>query len=271
MNNKGITLISLVIYIAIIFVVLATLMRITTYFSRNIRDSADVSFETEFNKLNLYLIDETESVGNIIVEITNGTQVIFSSGNKYTYNAEDKKVYLNDNIKICQNIDNCLFEQKVAENGKNVLALTIKINGIEKNVNYVITTQGKSGLQLPYEYQQVEYIESTGTQYIDTGINGGNSMAFYIKLNTLGGSAVNYEQYFAGDLHPKGVKLYCSTNSSDIAIQSGSSGDTKADSQNDANIHTIKFTTDGTAIVDDMIVDVQITNDRMGRTYILCV
>ena len=136
--NKGITLISLVIYIAVVFVVLAALMRITTYFSSNIRDAADVSFETEFNKLNLYLLDETKRTGNVILEITNGTQIIFFNGNKYTYNAEEQKVYLNDNIKICENVDNCLFEQKVAENGKSVLALTIAINGIEKETNYVM-------------------------------------------------------------------------------------------------------------------------------------
>ena len=55
-NNKGITLTSLVIYIALIFVVVATLMRITIHFRGNMADAADVSFETEFNKLNLYLL-----------------------------------------------------------------------------------------------------------------------------------------------------------------------------------------------------------------------
>ena len=37
-SNKGITLISLVIYIAIVFVVLAAIMRVTTYFKNNIKD-----------------------------------------------------------------------------------------------------------------------------------------------------------------------------------------------------------------------------------------
>ena len=36
-SNKGITLISLVIYIAIVFVVLAAIMRVTTYFKNNIK------------------------------------------------------------------------------------------------------------------------------------------------------------------------------------------------------------------------------------------
>lgn len=36
---------------------------------------------------------------------------------------------------------------------------------------------------LPYEYQQVEYIESTGTQYIDTGAIPNNTVGFKIKLS----------------------------------------------------------------------------------------
>ena len=38
-NNKGITLTSLVIYIAIIFVVIAALTRVTTYFSNNMKEA----------------------------------------------------------------------------------------------------------------------------------------------------------------------------------------------------------------------------------------
>ena len=164
-SNRGITLISLVIYMAVVFVVLAALMRITTYFSRNIRDSADVSFETEFNKLNLYLLDESKKTGNAILEITNGTQVTFSNGNKYTYNAEDKKVYLNDNIKICENIDNCLFEQKVAENGKKILTLTITINEITKTTEYVMA-KGTEGTD---EVNMTDYLW------------GGSLASYYLK------------------------------------------------------------------------------------------
>lgn len=169
-KNKGITLTSLVIYIALIFVILAILMRITTYFNENIREMADVSFETEFNKLNIYLLDESKKSKNGIQEITeDGTQITFSNGNKYTYNVENKTIYLKNTIKICENIEKCLFEQKIADNGKDILVLTIKIGDIEKTVNYTIKNTIQNESVLPAEYQEVEYIESTGTQYIDTG------------------------------------------------------------------------------------------------------
>lgn len=185
-NDKGITLTSLVIYIALIFVVLAILMRITTYFNENIREMADVSFETEFNKLNIYLLDESKKSNNGIQEITeDGAQITFSNGNKYNYNAENKTIYLNNNIKICENIETCLFEQKIADNGKDILSLTIKIDDIEKTVNYVIAEKTQNNVSLPIEYQQVEYIESTGTQYINTRFIPNSNTSIEMKVANL--------------------------------------------------------------------------------------
>ena len=139
-NNKGITLVSLVIYIAVVIVVAAAVIRITTYFKNSMTDVADVSFETEFQKINLYLLDESKTVGNGIDEITSDTEIIFTKGNKYQYNSSDKAIYLNDTIKVCENVESCIFSQKTAENGKSVIVLEIKINGTAKTVEYVITS-----------------------------------------------------------------------------------------------------------------------------------
>lgn len=51
---------------------------------------------------------------------------------------------------------------------------------------------------LPSEYQQVEYIQSNGNQYIDTGISGNANGEYEIGFNPLGTIAHSYEQYFAG-------------------------------------------------------------------------
>ena len=39
----------------------------------------------------------------------------------------------------------------------------------------------KKSSRLPSEYQEVEYIESTGTQYIDTGLTPNGNYSFDIK------------------------------------------------------------------------------------------
>ncbi len=51
---------------------------------------------------------------------------------------------------------------------------------------------------LPEGYTQVEYIQSSGTQYINTGVVGGTDASYEIKFNMMNALAVSYEQYFAG-------------------------------------------------------------------------
>lgn len=160
-NNKGITLVSLVIYIAVVMVVTAAVIRITTYFRNNMADVADVSFETEFQKINLYLLDESKTIGNEIDEIIGGTKIIFTNGNKYEYNSSDKTIYLNDNIKVCEDIESCTFSQKTAENGKSVLELTIRISGTEKTAKYVIENQKSEYIINELDYTWNEIVENT--------------------------------------------------------------------------------------------------------------
>lgn len=47
-------------------------------------------------------------------------------------------------------------------------------------------------------YTLLNYIESSGAQYIDTGISGGSSAAYEIVFDPLAGWVNAYEQYFAG-------------------------------------------------------------------------
>lgn len=136
-NNRGITLTSIIVYIAIVIVVEAAVIRITTYFKNNMNDVADVSFETEFQKINLYLLEESKIVGNEIEEVE-GTKIIFSNGNKYEYKTSEKSIYLNDVIKICENVESCAFNQKIADNGKSVIVMTVQINETTRTVEYVI-------------------------------------------------------------------------------------------------------------------------------------
>lgn len=51
-------------------------------------------------------------------------------------------------------------------------------------VDYKIYGKGEKYIELPSEYQQVEYIESTGTQYIDTGFIATNNTRTRIKFRT---------------------------------------------------------------------------------------
>lgn len=60
--------------------------------------------------------------------------------------------------------------------------------------------------EIPAKYQRLEYVESTGTQYIDTGISGGTNAEYEIKFNPLT-LFKKYETYFGGDKTPPVPKI----------------------------------------------------------------
>lgn len=76
----------------------------------------------------------------------------------------------NENIDKIYKNNELIFEQGFTREQTGVPPITTTYQAIGKNLKdykiYGNSVQGK----LPSEYQQVEYIESTGTQYIDTGI-----------------------------------------------------------------------------------------------------
>ena len=75
---------------------------------------------------------------------------------------------------------------------------------------------------LPKQYQQVEYIQSTGTQYINTGVYGTELTNFDLEFQF---TTINtaWQQLFAGDLNSGySPKLYTQSNYlSQLAIYSG--------------------------------------------------
>lgn len=83
---------------------------------------------------------------------------------------------------------------------------TMTINAISYYAYYQPVTPEPEPI-LPEGYTQLEYIESSGTQYIDTGVSGGNSAAYEIVMNPLTAS-LSYEQYFAGDKNPVTPKIF---------------------------------------------------------------
>lgn len=77
---------------------------------------------------------------------------------------------------------------------------------------------------LPSAYQQVEYIESSGTQYIDTGIAIGTTWAFNIRLSIIDSGAYKILTQGNYGLRTSGKNLinYCSSNRYAASINYGS-------------------------------------------------
>ncbi len=100
--------------------------------------------------------------------------------------------------------------------------------------------------ELPAEYTQLQYIESTGTQYIDTGVSGGTNAAYEIQLNTLGTKASTFEHYFAGEKDNDTPKLYANALGTIAQIKDVTGVSCFG---NTYSIHTVSYNLDGTGNV----------------------
>ncbi len=146
-SQKGITLTSLVIYIVLLFVIVGMLATVTASFRSNIKEiNKEGTKNTEIDKFNIYFLKEVKKQGNEIDKISDN-EILFTMGNKYTFK-DDNSIYLNDNIKIAENIEKCSFSNNLV-NGKTVVVVTIKAkNSEEKEIEYVLNNESYSS---PYE------------------------------------------------------------------------------------------------------------------------
>lgn len=176
-SQRGITLTSLVLYIMLVLIVLGILSVITASFQSNLKEvNKEGTKNSEVDSFNMYFLQEVKKQGNKINTISEN-EILFTTGNKFSF--RENVIYLNDNIKIAENIENCAFSDSL-ENGKTVITVIIKAKDAkERSIEYVLNSDEISSnyedennyisrreIHLPNGYKQVKYLESTGTQYI---------------------------------------------------------------------------------------------------------
>ena len=220
-NNKGITLVFLMAYIILALVVVGVLATLSTNFRQNLNelDMATVQ-EMEFDKLNLQLLTETKNKGNNINEAqSTKTKLVFLNGNTYTYSAQDQSIYLNDSIKIADNIENCSFSVGDVDSKKKI-TVTASINGTRRVTEYIISPEIIEDVLVNFaytgEYQtftapytgiyKVELWGAQGGSYSSTYYGGlGGYTRGLIKLNAnetllvyVGSAGVNQTEGYNG-------------------------------------------------------------------------
>lgn len=141
-SNKGITLVSVTIYVIAMVMIVTLISVITGYFYKNV-DINNETYDTsqQYTRFNSFFSDEINRNNNKIVEIGNSEgqeYIVFSSGNQYTFIAENKSIYKN-NVKIATNIQTCSFTSNIV-NGKETIKVKIGIgkNKIETNTTYTL-------------------------------------------------------------------------------------------------------------------------------------
>ena len=132
-SNKGITMISLIIYTIGLTIVLALIATLTSYFHKNIGLKDINSDTTQYTKFSSIFIEEINMKNNSVIDcrtLTDGiSYIIFSSGNQYTFYEDSKSIYKN-NIRICDNVSLCDFSYTFVDS-KYKIKVNFKTSNLE--------------------------------------------------------------------------------------------------------------------------------------------
>ena len=143
-KENGITLTSLIIYVIGMVIVVTTVSTLTTYFYKNIDINSTNNDTTQYTKFTSVFLDEINKEQNEVIEAKTISEsdrkvsyIIFSDGNQYTFKEENKSIYKNQ-VKICENIDNCEFSYKY-QDSQYIVQVQLKTGKIDKTGNNAIS------------------------------------------------------------------------------------------------------------------------------------
>ena len=145
-SEKGITLISLIIYVIALTIVIGIVAVISGYFYNNIATSSeDIEPMVEYTKFNSFFSEEVNEKGIKVLDCKTTTDntgkidtsyIVFDNGVQYTYISGNKGIYRNK-VKIARGIENCSFGYKV-EDGKDIVNVNFKAKNMNNPIKYTL-------------------------------------------------------------------------------------------------------------------------------------
>lgn len=134
-SDKGVTLISVTIYVIAMVLLVAVISVITSYFYKNIKlNVTKEDLNKQYTKFISYFSEEANLDNNRLLEVSTDdsvpenkvSYVIFSSENQYTFMQKNKSIYVGK-VKIATYVKDCNF---------------IKLNDNSVKVNIVFEADG---------------------------------------------------------------------------------------------------------------------------------
>lgn len=137
-SNKGITMMSLIIYITSFLVVVGVVAGITSFFYGNASlMTQELYSSSDYNKLNLYLVKESEQVGNRVSSLNSENGILsFTNGDKFTYDKTNKLLYYNS-ICLCEDIQNFSTNTEYTD-GKEVINVNVEFTNRSYSCKYTM-------------------------------------------------------------------------------------------------------------------------------------
>ena len=220
-NNKGITLVTLVITVIVLTIITGvTINGVTTSneASRYNKMNADIKLLKDkilvyYNKYNEIPITNREITINDIqykeIDLSKLDSITLNYGKDY--GKEDGLIDDESDVYVINDDMNIYYLKGVKMDGQ-------KEHYLENDVS---TNKSKS--RLPQGYTEVEYLESTGTQYIDTEVVGNLNTHIYIKFKVLRYDSNGYSS-ICGNYNSanNSITLYVGQNNANYVIRFGS-------------------------------------------------
>ena len=135
-SSKGITMINLVIYVTCFLMIAGIVGNLTVFFYNNseILDN-EISAASEYNKLNLYLVKESEISHNKFENFyteNDLTYLTFTNGDTYLFDKENVLIYYN-NMCVCEFASDFNVTTDYSS-GKEVVNVLVKFDN--DNISY---------------------------------------------------------------------------------------------------------------------------------------
>lgn len=131
-SQKGVTLISLTIYIIVMTIVVAVVAMISSYFYTNTFSlSNNMDLLTQYTKFNSFFSEEINKENIKILECKEN-YIIFDNEVQYTFVKENKGIY-KDRVKIINNVEDCKFVYNI-QNGKEFVTVKITMTGLTQKI-----------------------------------------------------------------------------------------------------------------------------------------
>jgi len=136
-NQKGITLVSVVIYVIVMLIVIGVMSSIINNFYKN-TDAIQGNVEevVKFNKFNNYFLKEVKAKNNQVDNVTDN-YILFTSGNSFSIS--NNVIYYN-NIEVCSGAKNMVIT--LGKNGdgidNTVVNVNITFSNFSKSISYKI-------------------------------------------------------------------------------------------------------------------------------------
>lgn len=138
-NTKGITLVSLVIYVVIMLMLIAIIAVFKNNIDKNIDSMGEyTSLVPQINKVHMYMLGEVNIKDNkVLKRNSSGSYIEFSSGNSYMFS--DGSLYKNS-VKVLSDIIGGSFQVKT-ENNNEVLYVNLSLDDKlqNKQLKYIIS------------------------------------------------------------------------------------------------------------------------------------